>query len=193
MNESIKCDNCFEEINPEEDYHRYGRTELLCEDCSDGEWDNAPRLFVYGHPTHDEGDKFFWSDQFGFANEYLEELFGDQEQTLPVSGFEYVKTDAWRGYWNPQIREEFISFDGWSTGYADESLQHKNILHELLDDLAEHHVSLYCPIWVIIAPTSNVFSQSTDIVIKKAHLDYFEDFLFDNYSVTLDELKQSLK
>jgi len=189
-----KCNCCEQEIDYDTMYSKETlQGEVLCEECCDEPWEHSPTLISFGHPTHDEGEKFYWCKEYDFANSYLEELYGDDEQTLPVNGFEYVRTDAWRGYWSPQIREEFMSFDGWYTGWVDETISHKLTLNQLLDDLGEQHLDLYFPIWVIMCPTSNVFSQSTDIMIKKADLSRFEDLLFDNYGITSKELQNSLK
>jgi hypothetical protein len=189
----IKCDCCESEINTDMDFFREGETQTLCEECEREEWDGAMHINIFGHSKFEEGQTFYYSKEFGFANEYFEEVYGDDEQSMPISGIEYVRIDGWRGYNNPIIRKEWITFDGWSTGYADGSLQHKNILHDLLYDLAEEHHTLYCPIWVVTGRTSNVFSTATDIMVKKSDLQRFEDFLFDSYGVTLDMLKESLK
>ncbi|QDP58501.1 MAG: hypothetical protein Unbinned6046contig1000_70 [Prokaryotic dsDNA virus sp.] len=189
-----KCNDCDHEIDYDNEYSRETQDgQILCESCADAVWDHPPTLISFGHHEHEEGKKFYWSKEFGFANEYLEELWGDTEQTLPINGFEYVRTDAWRGYYKPEIRDEFTSFDGWYTGWVDETISHKLTLNQFLDDLGEQHLDLYFPIWVIMSPTSNVFSQSTDIMIKKADLDRFEDLLFNNYGITSNELKNSLK
>lgn len=189
-----KCNDCDHKIDYDMEYSKETLDgQILCESCADAVWEHPPTLISFGHHEHDEGQKFYWSKEFGFVNDYFEELWGDTEQTLPINGFEYVRTDAWRGYWNPQIRKEFMTFDGWSTGYVDETIGHKAMLNDFLDDLAEQHNVLYFPIWVVMSPTSNVFSQSTDIMIKKADLSRFEDFLFDNYGITSEELQNSLK
>ena len=167
--------------------------EILCEECCDEPWEHCPTLISFGHPTHNEGQKFYWCKEYGFANDYLEELYGDDEQTLPINGFEYVRTDAWRGYWNPQVREEFMTFEGWFTGWVDETIPHKLTLNQFLDDLAEERLDLHFPVWVVMSPTSNVFSQSTDIMVKKSDLERFKVFLLDSYCITLDELLNSLK
>jgi hypothetical protein len=189
-----KCNCCETAIDYDTMYSRETlQGEILCEECCNEPWEHSPTLISFGHPTHDEGEKFYWCKEYGFANDYLEELYGNDEQTLPVDDFKYVSTDGWRGYWDPQIRDEFITFEGWFTGWVDETISHKLTLNQLLNDLGEENIKPYFPVWVVMCPTSNVFSQSTDIMIKKAHLSQFEELLQEEYGITTDELKIALK
>jgi len=192
-----KCDICEEDINMDEDFYRYGKTHkgedvLCCESCEHSEMESSASCVPYGDYNYDVGERYSFSPLFGALNPHLEELWGKEEGEFPVKKMEWKNTDGWRGYYDLEFQDGWLTFDGWITGWVDDTIPHKGFVLELLEDLQQETETLDFPLWIITTQTSNVFSTATDILFREEDKEEFESFLQDRYGKDFDDLKKSL-
>lgn len=84
----------------------------------------------------------------------------------PKKGRTYRRTDAWRGYYDTELKGLHKVTDGWVTGYPDESVSRKMALAELYEKIhtgSGPDVVLY---W-LFEPTSNVFSTASTVYLAR--------------------------
>lgn len=179
------CKCCEQEINENHGIWFNKEGETYCENCESEAWNYASSVLVC---KDGEIRKHLWCSDFGFRDtEWWEE-----SSPNGVSGFKYVKTDAWRGYWDPIIEDGYITLaSGWSTGrYEDVSWKHT--FNDFVEQIAEGE---YCPYEIVFAfgLTSNVFSVASDVIIKEADLDGFTEWLGETIGITPEQLKTALK
>ena len=192
-----KCDICEEDINMDEDFYRYGQTHkgedvLCCESCEHSEMESSASCVPYGDYNYDVGERYSFSPLFGALNPHLEELWGKEEGEFPVKKMEWKNTDGWRGYYDLEFQDGWLTFDGWITGWVDDTIPHKGFVLELLEDLQQETETLDFPLWIITTQTSNVFSTATDIIFREEDKEEFESFLQDRYGKDFNDLKKSL-
>lgn len=102
-------------------------------------------------------------------------------------------TDAWRGYNSFTIPEGYTSVGdgGWFTGWATEDdMAHKLDLYAVRDALASGEVP--CRVWVLSCTTSNVFSQTLDIVVADEDVPMFIDWLREQTGLDESDLRYAL-
>jgi hypothetical protein len=93
-------------------------------------------------------------------------------------GSHYVHTDAWRGYTVVDYNGRWEEYTGgWVTGYPDESTSHKMTAADLHNALYEGDLVPPFPIVWYFGRTSNVFSQTSDILIPSGQREEFETWL----------------
>ena len=99
METITKCSCCEQEINENYGIYYTQADEPYCEQCESQAWQYASSVLV---TQHGETRKLLWTSEFGFRDSEW------WEETTPngVTGFKYVRTDAWRGYWNPILEDE---------------------------------------------------------------------------------------
>lgn len=181
-----KCSGCDAELNENDFVATNLKGESLCESCETSAWQYSNSVIV----AHEgEVKTYEWCSDFGFRDcEYYE-----YSDPAGVDGFTYHRSDAWRGYWSPDVSKGFIDIaSGWATGdYSDVPWKHK--FNALVDDIQSGELS--CPYKVVFAfgLTSNVFSTSTDVLVKEAELERFTNWLQEEAGLSIDELKLSLK
>lgn len=186
METLCKCSQCETELN-ENDFCAYDLNGApVCESCENSAWDYANTVVtVHGN----DRNVYLWCDTFGFRNRDSYE----EENPSGVDGFEYKRTDAWRGYWDVEIAHGYQAIaTGWSTGdYTD--VPWKKAFHQLTDAIAEGEAEP--PVEVIFAMglTSNVFSMSTDIIIRTCDLQRFTEWMSEEIGITVEALQNSLK
>jgi len=186
-NNVIKCACCSAEINTDTDCEYITKSgESYCESCEQSAWDYPCQVISV---QNGESKKYYWCAEFGYRDaEYFEEADIDA-----VPNFKYVRTDAWRGYWDVEIGAGYTNLaSGWSTGYY-EDVPWKHKFNDLVDDVLSGE--LICPYEIIFsfAPTSNVFSTSSDVIVRESEIDYITEWLCNEVGISVDELKQSLK
>ena len=91
-----------------------------------------------------------------------------------------------------EFQDGWLTFDGWITGWVDDTIPHKGFVLELLEDLQQETETLDFPLWIITTQTSNVFSTATDIIFREEDKEEFESFLQDRYGKDFNDLKKSL-
>ena len=184
--ENCTCSSCQTEINTDNDFYRYNRKdEILCESCEQSAWEYSNTVVTV---KDGEVKTYRWCDDFGFVDtEYWESAELDS-----VTGFEYVRTDGWRGYWNAQIGEGYkVVANGWSTGKWDD-VAYKHDFNDFVEQIGKGE--LECPFELIFAYglTSNVFSVASDVVIKEEDFEAFSEWIAQEAGLTLEDLRDAL-
>lgn len=160
--------------------------ESLCESCESSAWGHTNKVMV----AHEgEITSYEWCRDFGFRD--LESY--EQCDPAGVDGFTYHRTDGWRGYWEAKVSKGFIDVaSGWSTGRHDDvSWKHK--FNDLITDIQGGKLSCPYKIVFVFGLTSNVFSVSTDVLIKETDIEKFTTWLQEEAGLSIDDLKQSLR
>lgn len=185
MNTPI-CKCCEQEINENYGIYYTLQDEPYCESCESQAWSYANTVVVC---ENGENKKYLWCSEFGFRDtEYWEDTDPDG-----VESFKYIKTDGWRGYWDPVIAPGYVTLaSGWSTGrWEDVAYKHK--FNDLVESI--HEGEIECPFKIVFAfgLTSNVFSVASDVVILESELERFTQWLAMEAGLTVEELSQSLR
>lgn len=183
----IKCASCQAEIDTDRDGSYITRSgEEICESCEQSAWEYPCQVIeVVGG----ESTKYLWCSEFGYRNaEYFEEA---EVEAIPE--FKYVRTDGWRGYWDVVLGSGYKSIaSGWSTGYYDD-VQYKHLFNDLCDQIMEGEVFPPVKVYFAFAPTSNVFSTSSDIIIREADEEAFIGWLSDEMGIEIEDVKKALR
>jgi hypothetical protein len=173
-----KCPSCDEE---QEDFQETRSGGQVCQACYENgiEYASTITCFQNGELQSTRFDNDF---NYGFED--------GPDPFEVVQEQKWVNTDGWRGYTDWVLKPEYQEFaGGWVTGYPDETVKHKVVIHELFEDLKE---GKECPVnlfW-LFGNTSNVFSQVTSLVVLKSDLPAFEAWLESNYGV--QKIKEGL-
>ena len=189
------CDCCEQEIDQDLDFWSYDRNdEILCEECYNQAMDRSTVIQTWS-PQDQETKKYYYPHEIGKAfNVYWEEIYSDDdEHHQPVEDCKWVNSSAWRGYMDVEFKDGWKDIEsGWATGYwEDVSWKHK--FNDLVGKIIGENSD--CPVMVSIVSslTSNVFSQATSIVVRSKDEETFLDWLENEYGMTREELKTSLK
>ena len=186
MENLCTCSSCDNEIDNNDFVAINLKGESLCESCESSAWQYTNKVVV----AHEgEISSYEWCSDFGFRD--LENF--EQCDPAGVDGFTYHRTDGWRGYWEPEISKGFIEVaSGWATDSHDD-VPWKHKFNDLVDNI--HTGELSCPYKIIFVfgLTSNVFSTSTDVLVKESELEKFTTWLQDEAGLSIDDLKQSLR
>jgi hypothetical protein len=177
------CASCSQEIGEFIAVSLKG--ELICESCEQNAWDH-PCSVITSH--HGEIKRYRWCEMFGFRDAQ----HWENSDPNGVSGFKYVSTDGWRGYWDVVIADGYTTLaSGWSTGiYYDVS--HKHGFNNLVENIQDG--TLECPYELIFAfgLTSNVFSLSSDVIIRESDIEDFSKWLVEKAGLSIEELQSTL-
>jgi len=181
-----ECASCGAEIT-ENDFVAYTLDGVeYCESCEQNSWEYANTIITI---ENGQITKYLWSSPFGFRDV----KYWDAESPNGVEGFTYHRTDGWRGYWDVDIKNGYVSLaSGWSTDRWSD-VDYKHIFNDFVDDILEGKTN--CPFELIFsfALTSNVFSTSSDIIIKESQLDSFTEWLIQETGYNVEDLKNALK
>lgn len=186
METTIICACCEQEINENYGIYYTQDDKPYCETCESEAWQYANTVVTV---QDGETARHIWCQEFGFRDTD----FWEESAPEGVDGFKYIRTDGWRGYWDPIVSEGYTSLaSGWSTGRWDD-VAYKHKFNDLVDSIQEGQ--LECPYKIVFAfgLTSNVFSTASDVIIKESDLDGFQTWLCTEAGITVEELKQSLK
>ena len=136
---------------------------------------------------HDDpdGDRFWISD--AYDDPYEVEWF--EEYTF---GAGYKSTDAWRGYEYPTFSDELETFaQGWITGFPDETTQYKRVAEYLFAALLNEELEPPFEVFWFMGVTSNVFSQTADIIVPAGKGDELAAWLDENFSYGSEEVQHA--
>ena len=186
METICKCSQCETELN-ENDFVAYDQKgEPVCESCENSSWEYANTVVtVHGN----EKNVYDWCETFGFRNRESYE----EENPNGVEAFKYHRTDGWRGYWDAEIAHGYEAIaSGWSTGdYSD--VPWKKAWHELTEAISEGEAEPPVEVIFALALTSNVFSMSTDIILRTCDKQRFTEWVSAELGITVEDLQRSLK
>jgi hypothetical protein len=186
MENLCTCNGCGKELDENDFVAINLEGESLCESCESSAWDYTNKVMI----AHEgEVTNFEWCSDFGFRDtQYYEQC-----DPAGVDGFKYHRTDGWRGYWEPIVSKGFVDIaSGWATGdYSDVPWKHK--FNALIDEIQSGELSCPYKMVFVFGLTSNVFSMSTDVLVKEAELERFTNWLQEEAGLSIDDLKQSLR
>ena len=180
------CKCCDQEINENYGIYFTQDGEPYCETCESQAWNYANSVMVV---RDGEVKKYLYCTEFGFRDtEWWEDASPNG-----VTGFKYVRTDAWRGYHDPIIEEGYTTLaSGWSTGkWSDVAYKHK--FNDFVEEIAEGKIE--CPFELVFAfgLTSNVFSVSSDVIIMKSDLEPFTEWMAEYTGYSVEDLESALR
>jgi len=158
--EKMKCKICDEKIEKEDlEYTWYTFSGKQVHDsCYNEQIEYASRVEKFG-PGGNESTLFNEDFNFSEPGESLPE---------PIKKIEWISTDAWRGYTDWKLQDGFEAVaDGWVTGVPDETTSRKARLGDLFEDLKEGKIVPPIDIFWVFGITSNIFSQSSSVVVRK--------------------------
>jgi hypothetical protein len=176
---AVKCDGCGEWYDAdlwENGDGQWGNLDdsSLCPGCDEqdagSDYGSTIHRFVPGEEKSEHEYVLFGDhNAYGCAEDYTDEPFDWFTELLPSPwpGRKYIRTDAWRGYYNTQeILVGLTSVEnGWTTGdYSD--VPWKKDIHTFIAALSEGEIEPPCTIFILFEPTSNVFSMGTDLLCK---------------------------
>lgn len=90
----------------------------------------------------------------------------------------WKNTDGWRGYMEYKPVDPYTELaDGWITGYPDETTTRKADLGELFQNISEGKLVPPVTMYWTFARTSNVFSQSSSLLVKWEDVNALNEWL----------------
>ena len=187
----ITCFNCKEKY-PEDDLHYTSITgKPICEGClQSSEQYQTTLIYIPSKKEQIDGQtpvKYQFDEDNGvqFYGHQFEEIDVLEDLPTPIKALVWKKTDAWRGYQDWVLEKGFEELsDGWITGWPDETTQRKVELSDIFESTTKQGVKPPCSLWWIFGITSNVFSQSSALIIKTKDRKEALEFL----NVTSEEL-----
>lgn len=151
-----ECENTLKD-----DYHF---AELLgdyiCSECFEEDLQYPINLFKITPEKNEKiliGDCVVMDEHGDVPDKWFWDLFDDLEIR------KWVSTDAWRGYAEVKITKAHKVASGWTTGWIDDSVSRKEVFNQWLENLLQQNISYHFPVYVVISPTSNIFSISIDV------------------------------
>lgn len=134
-----------------------------CWDCMDSDYSYSSTLYRFTPTLKPDivkfGDIVVMNEYGDEPGEWFWDLFDGKVSR------DWQPTDGWRGYMSSMnnIPGATIIADGWTTGWVDDSVGRKMIFNEWLSDLVEGEIAYRDDIYVVIEPTSNVFSVGVTV------------------------------
>ena len=165
MNEE-KCVNC-EEVIDENGFDSL-KNEVFCENCYYNGMESATKMVMF---SPEGSEEYTFDEDFNYTD-----LGADIPE--PIKKIEWKNTDGWRGYTTWKLEKGFIELvEGWITEIPDETTKRKAELSEYFNDLKSGKLIPPVAIYWIFGTTSNVFSQSSAIIIRKEDKKELEKWL----------------
>ena len=154
--EKVKCIACGEEFDSDRE-GTWVNDGPICQGCLEGDEEHASTLINFsqnGKQVFKFGDYFCWGGDYDDAD--LSRILGPRK---------YVSTGGWRGYYDTPLAQGYVKLtDGWSTGFPDSTTQRKKTIFDLSEWLERSGKSAPGEgLYVLIEPTSNIFSQAMTI------------------------------
>ena len=188
----VTCSVCEDHIEEHEYYQDNLKTgEPVCEACVD----NSYAYPMLTSTTYQDGEKqrVMYNDTLGAFIDYeYGDMYEESPDYSPVETANWVSTSAWRGYMGFQQKPGWISLEsGWATGrYDDVSWKHD--FNDFIESLEAGDVVTDFPIVIVSAPTSNVFSTSIDVLVRKRDSEAFWEMYRENFGLSPEDLTRSL-
>lgn len=201
MMQCVACEEIFVyESNQDHYWDSYGEDrevdstedgDLICRGCLESDEERCSTVMIF---SPDEEKQVVKMGVYFQRNQETYERDSLVERVLEViSGPKWVKTDDWRGYTDHDllIPDKWVKYtSGWVTGWPDETTSYKTVSSDLFEDLNGGELTPPVEVWWLFAPTSNVFSTASDIILRKDDLDLFNEWLEEN-GYKVDDVKHS--
>jgi hypothetical protein len=185
---SRKCAGCGDYVQPafdEVEWSRDGR--LFCYACFENGEQYASRVIEI-EPNLDAATSAItttvFDEDFNYYTTYTDnsetETYGCDEDSypVPIKSQGYQRTDGWRGYSTFEYLDDYESVaSGWVTGFSDETTRRKADINDLLKDLYDGMLVAPCTLYVVMGITSNIFSQTCDVVVASQDAELLDKWL----------------
>lgn len=179
------CHECGEEIDPEEQYHETLKGELNCDSCYESAWQYPSTCYTFGETAEgEEVEAVHFTADFGDME--------NQELPKPVAEQVWKQTDGWRGYTEFKLKPGYTRIaDGWTTGYPDDTVPRKQRIADVFERFQTGELVPPVPVWWIFGLTSNVFSQTTDIICRTGDHSTLKEWL-EQHDIAIADLEYML-
>lgn len=151
-----ECENTLKD-----DYHFAELIgDYICSECFEEDLQYPINLFRIASGKSEKvliGDCVVMDEHGDVPSKWFWDLFDN------LSIRKWVSTDAWRGFAELQIVNAHKAASGWTTGWIDESVNRKELFNQWFEDVLQGGVSYDFPLYVVVSPTSNIFSISIDV------------------------------
>jgi hypothetical protein len=197
-----KCPSCGDYSDPEQG--EYGTPwqwanrsdRLICNGCYEGDQEHASHLSRF---TNEGRETVLFGDEVAYETQWGEEIPDWFDEVVEAGARDYVRTDAWRGYYDTKLKGEYVKLgSGWVTGWAsEESVSYKVKAIELGEFLNNEHAGWAgmpegAELYWLIEPTSNIFSQASDLLVPVACAESVREWLIAA-GFKLSEIKDSFE
>jgi hypothetical protein len=166
--EQYVCPSCEEESD---DYVWANLEEAdLCAGCHESDLENASTIY---RVRSGEAEWVRYGTHTGYNQDGDEP---DEWFTNIVknngSPRQWIKTDGWRGHYDSSKNLDLVSIaSGWTTGWVDETTNRKVDFNEFGEQLIKGEIDCPFTIFILVEPTSNVFSTAVDLLVREADKD----------------------
>jgi hypothetical protein len=191
-NPIIKCTDC-EKVIDEDDGSAWSPItgEPYCYGCEQSDLEHASTLLRFDADGLTEvtfGDAFVRTESDIEIPDWFNELF--------AYGFKvrsYHSSNAWRGYYETDTLMVNLKSlaSGWTTGMPDETVSRKADFNELGELLNRGQEVAPAPIYFLIEPTSNIFSQAMTVLAKESDIETLTEWL-DSIGYAVEVIKTQL-
>lgn len=165
----IQCQGCEGIIDRDVDpaYETDSGGDLVCHECWNSAMENASRAYLVG-------PAIAVSPETGTVPPVYVTEFGNVDMwgaqiDAPLAR-SYHSTDGWRGHYETRVTEEDWTTvsSGWTTGdWGDITSDSKQDFNDWAQDLISGETVSDIPVWIILDPTSNVFSTSVSVWVPR--------------------------
>ena len=168
IHEQYVCPSCEEESD---DYVWANLEEAdICTGCYEDDLQNASTIY---RVRSGEAEWVRYGSHAGYTQDGDEP---DEWFTNIVknngSPRKWIKTDAWRGHYDSSKNLDLVSIaSGWTTGWVDETTNRKVDFNEFAEQLIKGDIDCPFTIFILVEPTSNVFSTAVDVLVREADKD----------------------
>ena len=187
-----KCSDCDREFDQDNDSYGYDKEDnMICEGCLESHWESPTILYEFD-PNEESMAVFHYS--YTLNRCYDTENYEEQEGAPScIKGAKWTSIDGWRGYVDVEINEGYtLVADGWSTDRYDD-VRWKWDFNDFVDKIQNGELVPPTMLFFIFSQTSNVFSTSSQIVVKSQEEDTFLNWLADEAGLTREELQDALR
>lgn len=171
----LECSYCLEKFDKNELIEGLDG-KLYCESCVETIKEESFNVIIY--IENGLYEKAIFTEEFGVhhieGTFLIDNIFDYEELPEPIKAGKWIRTDGWRGYQDWELHDEYISvITGWTTGYIDDWTKRKQDFNDLIEKLMNGKIECPVELWVAMGRTSNVFSNTIDIIIHKKDKEKF--------------------
>ena len=162
----VKCVGCEDLFEDGDHTYSNVKDKPLCYGCEESDLEGASTLVMVHGGEIDKvriGSYVIYDDDLEIPD-FLKTL---APESLDVR--KWTSSDGWRGHGSTieNFHNIAVIAQGWTTGWADEYHQRKNLFNQFLNEIGEGDIATPYPFYVLMEQTSNVFSQGVDVFTTK--------------------------